>query len=294
MMDIKAVYISAHKYDYNFTRICAASVRYWYPEIDIYLIKDFGQGDFDTSLLEKYLNVKIFVTDRKKFGWGYGKLEPLFITQKQDFLILDSDTVLTGPVIEIANSCGASFVVDDEIQPAERFNEIYYNLDKIGEINGSFVYPGYSFNSGQWFGTSGILKREDFSTYLNWTEPPETKFPGIIFKGDQSVLNYVLHLKEQNKSVTISRIKLMIWPSAGNGDFISLRGIVKRNSDQPYIMHWAGIKHRTLKQYPRADILSFYLAFYNSQLSLSEKVMENLYLYRLAISKALKPFLSRK
>lgn len=101
-MNVTAVYINTYRYDYRLTCICVASVRYWYPLIEIILIKDLGQGDFNNTLLQKHWNVKIFDTKRKSFGWGYGKLEPLFGEDIQSFLVLDSDSVLTGPVINQA------------------------------------------------------------------------------------------------------------------------------------------------------------------------------------------------
>ena len=43
-MTIDAVYIACYKYDLRFTRILVASIRHWYPEIPIYLIKDRFYG----------------------------------------------------------------------------------------------------------------------------------------------------------------------------------------------------------------------------------------------------------
>lgn len=273
-MNISIVYINTHRYDYESTCICVASVRYWYPDIPIFLIKDLGQGHFDTSLLEEKWGVRIFETSRKRFGWGYGKLEPLFLYQEQSFLMLDSDTVLTGRVIDKAESIDTDFLVDDEIQPTNRFNEIYYNLYRINELDKNFIYPGYSFNSGQWFGTSALLCREDFSKFIEWSEPPIPKFPDIIFKGDQSVLNFILHSKEQSQSFKIVKKRIMIWPSDNNANFIDIKKIMKKVPDYPYIIHWAGMKFDNLDKYPRADILRFYLSFYYKNLPIIHQLKE--------------------
>ena len=57
-------------------------------------------------------------------------------------------------------------MVDDEKQTDEKFCELYYDLGRINQVENSFIYPGYSFNTGQWFGTPGILSRDDFSDIL--------------------------------------------------------------------------------------------------------------------------------
>ncbi len=188
--------------------------------------------------------------------------------------MLDSDTVLTGRVIDKAESIDTDFLVDDEIQPTNRFNEIYYNLYRINELDKNFIYPGYSFNSGQWFGTSALLCREDFSKFIEWSEPPIPKFPDIIFKGDQSVLNFILHSKEQSQSFKIVKKRIMIWPSDNNANFIDIKKIMKKVPDYPYIIHWAGMKFDNLDKYPRADILRFYLSFYYKNLPIIHQLKE--------------------
>jgi hypothetical protein len=287
-MNVTAVYINTHRYDYRLTCICIASVRYWYPDIKIFLIKDYGMGDFNTSLLQQKWDVKICSTSKKRFGWGYGKLEPLFLENKHSFLILDSDTVLTGPVLETAQPCNDPFLVDDEVQPEKRFNEIYYNLGKTETLAPGFIYPGYSFNSGQWFGSTGYIGREDFAPFIEWTEPPVSKYPAVIFKGDQSVLNFVMHLKEQKNELTVSRKKIMIWPVDKNADFINLKKIKNKERDYPYVIHWAGMKFKKINAYPRADILKFYLSFFHSKFSLMQQVEQKIRFSYLPLQKWLR------
>ena len=49
-MEIKIV-VACFKKDIHIARICVASVRYWYPDIDIYLLKDLSFGDFSNIFL---------------------------------------------------------------------------------------------------------------------------------------------------------------------------------------------------------------------------------------------------
>jgi lipopolysaccharide biosynthesis glycosyltransferase len=273
-MIVRKIYVNTYKYDFHFAKICIASIRFWYPDIPIFLIKEYSAGDFDTSLVEKTWNVEVLDISRKKFGWGYGKLEPLFLENHDSFLVIDSDTVMTGPVLDVVKNIDALFVVDDEVQPVAIFNQIYYNLDRIRELEKDFVYPGYSFNSGQWFGTSGIISREDFSKALEWSEPPKPKFPDIVFNGDQAHLNFVLHWLEQTGKATVEKIRLMVWPEAGKGDFIELAHIIRKGGKYPYIIHWAGMKYRSYSDLPRADILAFYRDYYYSKNGRYQRILD--------------------
>jgi hypothetical protein len=172
--------------------------------------------------------------------------------------------VLTGPVIDQVENIDADFIVDDEVQPSSRFNEIYYNLNTINQIDSDFVYPGYSFNTGQWFGTTGKIRRQDFDATLKWTEPPQCKYPRIVFKGDQAHLNFVVHKLEQQGKITVKRTKLMVWPTEHNADFIDLDEIKRKSPKFPLIIHWAGMGI-VLSKLNRTDILRFYRNYYSSK-----------------------------
>jgi hypothetical protein len=272
-MKVDKVFINTYKYDFHFARICIASIRYWYPDIPIYLIKDDNEGKFDTSYAGKKWNVDVLDIPRKKFGWGYGKLETLFLEPTFSYLVLDADTVFAGPVLDKVAEVYADFVVDDEVQPEKRFNEIYYNLTKIKELDNEFVYPGYSFNSGQWFGTTGKITRNDFTISLGWSEPPECLFPDIVFKGDQAHLNFVIHRLEQHRKISVKRLKIMVWPEGVNANHIQLDKIKSRSNDYPVVIHWAGMGNR-IQTLIRKDILNFYRAYYYSKIPRLQKVSD--------------------
>lgn len=263
-MKVDCVYISTYRYDFHLARICIASIRYWYPDVPIFLIKDESGGSFDTADAETRWNVRVFDTKAKKFGWGYGKLEPLFLEERKSFFVIDADAVIAGPVLDLAANTDADFIVDDEVQDEKRFNEIYYRLDLIHRLDPHLRYPGYSFNTGQWFGTSSLLSRHDFSRTLVWGEPPVTKDNNIIFNNDQSHLNYVLHAK--NGLLNIARKKMMIWPVNGNADFIDINKIRSHVAAYPLVIHWAGMSAVKFRDLPRLDILMFYRDFYYSRL----------------------------
>lgn len=290
-MEISKVYINTHRYDFWLAKICIASIRYWYPKIKIVLIKDLGQGNFDTLITEKYWQVEIFETNKKTFGWGYGKLEPLFEPYQHSFLILDSDTVLTGPILDEVKGLNSDFIVDKESQPDDKFSTLYYNLNRIQEVKIDHKYPGYSFNSGQWFGTSGKLSREDFEISLNWTSPPKPKFPDIIFNGDQAHLNFILHIKDFEQKVKLIRKKIMLWPGEGEANIVDITAIQKKSIEFPYIIHWAGIKGNKISEFPNSQILYFFNDFYYKKIPFLNKFKDLLSNKYLIIERKIKHYL---
>jgi hypothetical protein len=273
-MKIDCIYINTYKYDYHFSLIAVSSVRYWYPEIPIFLIKDLSKGDFSTDIIERIFNVKIYNSSRKKFGWGFGKWEPMFDNRKHSFLVLDADTAIVGPILDHINEEDADFIVDFEIQESkDRFNEIYYDRTRILEINPNFRVPEYSFNEGQWFGTSCLLTREDFDHVLYWSEPPVSKFPEIIKQGAQGPLNYALELYSQNRLIKLARKSIMYWPNEEDGlKLIQMTNIKQKNTSHQFIIHWAGYNLKKYNQLPHFEIIKFYTEFYFSKLNSIEKL----------------------
>src|SRR5258708_6586585 len=99
-MKIDCIYLLAHKYYMRLTGLCVASIRYWYPEIPIYLIKDEVAGTFCTEEIKRVWNVGILHTEDRAFGWGFAHLEPLLLERKQRFLVMDVDIVFVGRVLD--------------------------------------------------------------------------------------------------------------------------------------------------------------------------------------------------
>ena len=79
----------------------------------------------------------------------------------------------------------------------------------------------------------------------------------------------------------------MIWPAQNNADFIDLEKIKAKESDYPYVLHWAGMKFDNMDDYPRADILQFYLSFYYSRLSSLKQLKEKIHFFFLPLQKGL-------
>ena len=260
-MEIKIV-VACFKKDIHLARICVASVRYWYPEIDIYLLKDLNQGDFSTREIELNFNCKVFKTKRKKFGWPWSKLEVIFNEEKALWFFIDSDIVFVGRVLgNFAEIDHGTFCVTGEKIPFESDPEIeanYLNIDVVrSRINKYYSYPGFVFNGGQLLISSGILKEQDFSDVISFNPLIENKFPEIFKHGDQGILNYKLAAFHKEKKINLIYLDFWAWPNTPLAKSFTLSDI-KNKISRPYLIHWAGVKPVEFSKTPHYDILSFY------------------------------------
>src|SRR5579864_5917378 len=75
---IDCIYIAACARDARLTRICVASIRYFYPEVPIRLLAgDILQCGLAEEL-HRYWGVGLVDLPSGDYGWGLVKLEPLF------------------------------------------------------------------------------------------------------------------------------------------------------------------------------------------------------------------------
>jgi hypothetical protein len=261
-MEISSIYINTYRKDFHLARICIASIRYWYPGIPIRLIKDMGAGDFDSSSLERLFDVGVLDTGKKSFGWGFGKFEPLFRPSGESFFFMDADTVMTGPLLDRLSGIEADFIVDEEVQPRDKLVALYYDPDSLKELDPSFEYPGYTFNTGQWAATAGLLSRSDFDPYIEWGTSPSLHYPGTFRQADQGVFNYLVQKKHAQGSIRLARVPLMIWPEGGAADHVDLEAIRRRKVMEDRVIHWAGMKNTPHSRLPRRDVIDFFTEEY--------------------------------
>lgn len=264
---VEAIYLLTHKYYLRLTRICVASIRYWYPDIPIYLIKDKVAGDFSTTEIERSWNVQVFPASAEKFGWGFAHLEPMLEKSGRRALIMDVDIVFVGRVLDALAPYAEDMIVQREDQPPNpsgRFDTLYFSLARLRKYDPQFQFPGFSFNAGQFVVTTGIFKREDFDGLINWNSPRSTVMPDIFNHGDQGVLNYVTMKKLGNGDLSVARIPFMIWNPDEMAEFDIAK--IDENSPYPKLIHWAGLRRPRMMDMPRADILSKFEALYYSRI----------------------------
>jgi hypothetical protein len=262
---IDFIYIAASATDARYTRICVASVRYFYPHSPVRLLVSGRLQHGLTEELGRYWNVRVAdLPGKSEYGWGFVKLEPLFGSPGERFLVLDSDTVLSGPVLDVWNDSRAPFLVDDEKQSEADTKRLYYDWEKVRLIDPCAQPPQFVFNSGQWFGTAGVLTRKDFAPWLAWTMPRRTIPPGHFMNGEQGILNYVFNRRVALEGLQVERRQIMRWPGH------SMEGLdaetVSRKAAPHRIVHWAGLKKARQRDMVGADLLAYFEKVYYERL----------------------------
>jgi hypothetical protein len=267
-MKIEGVAISCYKFDVHLTRLCVASIRFWYPHIPMWLLKDRHYGDFDTREIEKNWNVQVYPGRAKTLGWGFGKLEVITESPARRLLLLDSDVVFAGRVIDRLESFDEDLIVDKEDFDGTAVQVQFFSLDKLRQLDPKFTFPGYGFNTGQIVATTGRLNRQDFDGLLDW-QTLTVKHSEVFKKGEQGLFNYVALRKLQHGELTIHREPFMVWPGeAARAEHIHLEDLTPEGQQQQ-VIHWAGLGwSKSLEKMPRPEILLHFEEIYYSRIPL--------------------------
>lgn len=263
---IDKIYIACYSGDFWQTKICVASIRKWYPKIPIFLIKDIAKDDFNTKDLETVMDVQIADFELKRYGWGVSKFEPYFINERVRCLILDSDIIFLGKVLDYLEGFSEDFVVSAEFTKdynAEWFKKTYYDIDGIKEkINENFEYPGYIFNTGQICCNTGIFSRDEFTQFVTWdgNSMPKLNKTEVFSCADQGILNYYLPYKENKNEITIGKADYEVWGSSEELEIFELNEIIS-GQGYPKLIHWSG-GFRDLNEMKRNDLIIYYQKLY--------------------------------
>lgn len=264
---IDRIAIAVCRADVHLARICVASVRYWYNDIPIFLVKD---GDFSTTEIEKGWNVTLLnsVPKSRVWGWGFSKFSVFFDeTMTGRSLILDADIVVLGHVLEFLQKHPEDVLVHGEhyANPSGTdVSERYYDWPKLQELDPAFSYPGFCFNGGQLVTRGMRLNPCDFERVVEWQNRPVVRYPDIFKCGDQGVLNYIVAKKWQNQDLSLKAVDFMLWAGLPQVREIDLERIRAR-SGYPSLLHWAGPKPTSIGAMQRPDILRFYEGVYYSR-----------------------------
>lgn len=263
---VDCIYLAACARDARLTRICIASIRHFYPDVPIKILPGDIIEPGLAAEVAKYWNVGLVDLPIGDYGWGMVKLEPLFGPSGQRFMVCDVDTIFAGPVLDVRAKSDAPFFVDDEQLSDADSRRLYYDWDKLKAIDLNAVSAIPAFNVGQWFGTAGLVKREEFDRWVEWTLPRRLTYQQYFMGGDQGVMNYVLLQKETYEGLRIERHPLMRWPGYPNalGD-LGVRNVADRTAP-PVVIHWAGMKCLFLKDMVGCELLQYFEDLYFSRL----------------------------
>jgi lipopolysaccharide biosynthesis glycosyltransferase len=262
------VYIQCCKRDLHLLRICVASVRYWYPNISIYLIRDYTHGAFDTREVENNWNVLVLSINKKKLGLGFPKFEVIFSDISKRVFFIDADIVFIGKVIDKLENATEDFIVDaDPVDNpyTDYMKETYFDLAAIESFDQEYAFPGFCFNTGQIVATTGKIKHRDFEPFIEWAEPPVVKNPEVFSCADQGLLNYVLVKKQRRNELSLRALKFMLWSESQSTKEVELESI-KNRQGYPVLIHWAGTKPPFISKMNRYDILKFFENYYYSNI----------------------------
>lgn len=282
MMDPKpsninlSIVVFCHKHDFFLAKICIASIRYYYPNVPVYLVKDKINGDFNSAILEKFLNVKEIDLGQEKYGYTSAKL--LFILSKKfkyrKFLILDADTVFVGNVLSRLQKYvdKFDFVVSAEkiFTPGKKaFSRFFYNAEWAKSKFPQLKYPGYVFNTGHIFVSPYKIKPNKVVPYFSkhsypyWNEKYIKNFPTF----DQSLLNIIIPILTDAGEISTKPILFSKWSDSRFVDKMLISKI--KSGKYPYIVHWcASPKDVNVINMHRGDILKFFNEYYYSKIPL--------------------------
>jgi hypothetical protein len=254
MKAVDRVYVAGYRHDVRFTRACVASLRRWHPDVPVTLIKDRWFGDYDTLDIERHFGCDVWRGPRDTFGWGFGKLEPLFGERPERFLVIDSDILFVGPALDHLARFDGDFVVQREDDTAPEFVAThYFDLARLQSVDPGFRFPGFTFNTGQWVGQSGLLSPADFEPWVEFASPPRLKDPETFKLGEQGLLNYLLIKGAAGGRWTLDRDRIMEVGSNPQVDAVRIADLGPA-SPHRFLIHWCGLRAADFGRMVRSDL----------------------------------------
>ena len=265
LQPITRIYVAGYRYDVEYTRCCVASIREWHPDIPIFLIKDRFFGDYYTKDIERHWNVKVYDIGDKVFGWGFSKLEPLFETTRERFLVLDSD--ILGDLLSDLEKYDGDFIIRGQKSDGEFQAFQFFKPEVLAAFDKDYQHRGIGFNTGQWVGTSGIFHRHDFDRLVEFSNPPRLRYPEIFQLAEQGLLNYFLFKNQDLGRITVTSVPFMEWGGDPAPERVLIQG-QHLNIDKPLVLHWAGCRGKTPEASPNGYLFSFFAKRFNDKVPL--------------------------
>jgi hypothetical protein len=280
-MDSISIVIFVNRRDYFFTKLCVASIRYYYPNVEIFLVKDSLNGNFNTKLIERKFNVKPITLSKKYFGWGASKLHFLLENNTLDkkILFLDSDIIFLGNVLEKLCENNSKIIVNPEYYtyPMDpTVMQYYVDPEKIKLTYPQYDFPGYFFNVGQFVINPTIFHEKYLKSCFD-----KNKFPYFIdYKNfntaEQSILNVIFPIICKEKNITLGIADFMKWSVSFFNDEKNDDINLLLDGKCDYLLHYAGdIRNNQLLKMKGYHLLTFFRNEYNKKLNYFQQKYSN-------------------
>jgi hypothetical protein len=265
---IDRIIVAACKEDMHLLLICIASIRYYYPNIQISLIKDLSKGTFDSREVQIRFDVSLYDTPYSLGGWGFIKLVPLIELENERIMILDADTVFLGNVLDSLQEYHQDVVVAGYMQhQPEAVKQSYFDLNLMAHFDSNFKFNGHVFNTGQILYETQYFSQQDFENcgvVFNQDHIQSSRTDLFGFS-EQGIVNYVVSKKSQQKEISVYDADFMIWPPICELDIKTEE--LKNGENYPKVMHWAGPKDLIIQLLPFTHVLAFFQDKYYEHLS---------------------------
>ncbi|MBK8778620.1 MAG: hypothetical protein IPO25_14955 [Saprospiraceae bacterium] len=87
---------------------------------------------------------------------------------------------MTGYILDSVKDVEADFTVDEELQEISEVKRLYYDTTQVQQILLVSFTPGYTFNSGQWFGSSNKISKQDIAELVEVKSIPTLNALNIL------------------------------------------------------------------------------------------------------------------
>lgn len=268
------IVVFANAKDFFLTKICIASIRYYYPNIEIILVKDELNGRFNSRILQNIYNVKELRLSKKFFGWAAAKLHFLIeVDENKNYLCIDSDIIFVGKVLSKFEYCKSDFIVSsEEYEWSDVVKRVFVDPEKVISYYPNYSFPGFFFNAGQTIVNPSKITAEDFNGVFDPNRYPYYQDRNVFCCVDQSILNALLpSLKNENR-ISFEGVEFM----KSSTEFFQKNennSIETLSENNHFLVHWAGdIRECNLKKMKGSELLYFFQNEFESNLSLWQMI----------------------
>lgn len=183
---------------------------------------------------------------------------------EETFYLTDSDVIFAGKIFEEVAECTEQVVVQKEFLDEQCREETVFRIQPLKEFDPDFTHPGWVFNWGQFFAKEGVLQLKDFLPWIDESPVPTLRNPDVFFQS-QGLFNYLLLKKAQTRELKVGTQWFALWAGCTDQlDQVSLEAIKKRESAR-LVIHWAGVRGRSIEDWRRSDIPLFFEQCYYSK-----------------------------